>query len=74
MTDNLYTNNQATIIGESISPFEFYHEFKGESFYRIVVRVERYSMTSRRVWMAAMVTSGMSFMASKSSRFRTNSP
>ncbi len=49
MTDNLYTNNQATIIGESISPFEFYHEFKGESFYRIVVRVERYSMTSRRV-------------------------
>ena len=43
MSDKIIENNQATIMGEIVSPFRFSHEVFGEGFYMVDVSVKRLS-------------------------------
>lgn len=41
--ENLYENNQVTLVGEVVSDFQFSHEVFGEGFYAFEVAIERIS-------------------------------
>lgn len=45
MSNDIIKNNQVTIIGEIASGFSFSHEFQGEKFYNVDVKVQRLSDT-----------------------------
>ena len=46
MTEKILKNNQAVIVGEIISDFEFNHEVFGEGFYFVKLKVSRLSHSS----------------------------
>lgn len=49
MSDKIIENNQATIMGEIVSPFSFSHEVFGEGFYMVDVDVKRLSNSVDRI-------------------------
>lgn len=49
MPDKREQNNQATIIGEIVSPFTFSHETCGERFYLVDALTKRLSSSDDRI-------------------------